>query len=463
MNILKSSFVGVTPRGKTNFIGAVRRYFDVINGKNLETTNDTYIEYYNTNIFPYINYGKALDDYDIEYVEDLLSLIQKKNDYKDSTMRGNIRHLLYDPCKYYFREFHPDNNVFEINPSDFTGRERDESIESAELRIIKSLIVEEEKKAYQILMEDPQTDNGEWVGLAIMFFTASRNNEACGFNYGDLLEMIDYSDAYYLQIVKSTEIKSNKLKAGGKTYNAFRRLPLVKVLSDFLLARMQFLQEQITFPYVVNGVEYKTIDELPITCRGNNYGVRCSADDLSVAGRTFLRDFVGMTKSRIASIQICILENRNSEYDLGEKDPTTYLLRRNMATHLYTLGFTTLESQYYMGHKMEESALKRSDFGDEVFLYKLWKKLQRHPLNTLESSNFVDLENTRSIENETEVSLKLEGAGILKIKSRENGENIFVHIDGRYNKVNILDNPNNEECREEINITKMQKKAYGSD
>lgn len=460
MNVLKSSYVGVTPRGNMNFIGAVRRYFDDINGKNLEKTNDTYIDYYNNNIFPFINYGKALDDYDIEYVEDLLNLIQDKNEYKESTMRGNIRHLLYDPCKYYFREFHPDNNIFEINPSDFTDRDKGESIQSAELRIIKSLTVGEEKRAFRILMENPKTCCGEWVGLAIMFFTASRNNEACGFNYGDLLEMIDYPGCYYLQIVKSTEIKSNKLKAGGKTYNAFRRLPLVNVFSEYLLERMKFIEEQIEFPYVVNGIEYTSIYDLPIACRGDNYGVRCSADDLSVAGRTFLRENVGMTKSRIASIQLCILEDRNSEYDLGEKDPTTYLLRRNMATHLYTLGFTTLESQYFMGHKMEGSALKRSDFGDEVFLYKLWKKLQKHPLNNRMDSKVVNLNKSVHIENESNISLKAQNPGILKVRSREYDDSIRLNIKGDYKQMDVLDDSYHGDCLEEINITKLQRKVY---
>lgn len=55
---------------------------------------------------------------------------------------------------------------------------------------------------------------------------------------------------------------------------------------------------------------------------------------------------------------VSISEDKDTEYDLGEKDVTTYLLRRNMATHLYTLGFTVLESQYFMGHKMEGTALK---------------------------------------------------------------------------------------------------------
>lgn len=455
MNILHPKYIQTTPKASLNFVGAVHRYFDAINSSNLEKTNDIYIEIYNNAIFPYINYGKALDDYDIEYVEDLIELIKQENDYKESTVRSTIRHLLYDPCKYYFREYHPNDNTFEINPSDFRGL-KDEDKESVELRIIKSLTASEELKAGKILFSDPK-QSGEMIGLAIMFFTASRNNETCGYNFGDLLELQSHPGCYYLQITKSTEIKSNRLKAGGKTYNAFRRLPLVETLSDFLFDRIQYLEHELSFPYEENGITYNSVYDLPIACRGHNYGERCSSDDLTRAGRTLLRESVGMTKSRIAGIQLCILEDRNSEYDLGEKDVTTYLLRRNMATHLYTLGFSTLESQYYMGHKMEGTALKRSDFGDETFLYKLWKMLQYHPLNSYES-----IENLRegSVHNTSKVIVQVEKDSIVKIENKEYGDVIQLNIRDNHDVIKILETSLYSENNEEVNVLNKLIKLY---
>jgi len=34
-----------------------------------------------------------------------------------------------------------------------------------------------------------------------------------------------------------------------------------------------------------------------------------------------------------------------------------------------------------MGHKIENSSIRRRDFCDEDFLYRLWEKIKMHPLN----------------------------------------------------------------------------------
>ena len=57
------------------------------------------------------------------------------------------------------------------------------------------------------------------------------------------------------------------------------------------------------------------------------------------------------------------------------------MLRRNFATHLYTLGFPIEWCQYYMGHLIEDDVLKRSDFNDDGFLYEMALLLDKHPLN----------------------------------------------------------------------------------
>lgn len=462
MAIFDPRFAMYTPDAKMNFIGAARKYFDEINKENLDKTNNIYIEYYNNNIFPYINLAKDIESYDLEYVEDLILLIQKKNEYSDSTVRSIIRHLMYDPCKYYFDEHYPGNNIFSVNPSDFKAEEGFEDDEDgAELRIVRSLTISEEKKAFKSLMVDPKNVTGEYLGLLIMFFTASRNNEACGFNYGDLIEMIDHKGCYYLQITKTTTIKSNDLKAGGKTYNAPRRLPLVSVLADYLLKRIDCLETIINFPYESNGVVYKSVYELPIACRGMNFGERANSDNLTVVGRDFLRNEIGMSKSRVAGLQRCILNDRDTEFDLGEKDVTTYLLRRNMATHLYTLGFSILESQYYMGHKMEGTALRRSDFGDEEFLFALWNKIQNHPLNKLAQNKPIDLKNGIVL-NEYHSQLNLsKGNYLIKIVGREQSDSVKIDVlNSTDAAIEIIDGVIFKNPEEEINILKLIKNEY---
>lgn len=463
MRVFDPKYPKYTPHQNLNFVGAVKRYFDFINQDNKESTNDAYMDFYNNNIFPYVNYGKPVESFDIDYVDDLIKKIQEKNEYRDSTIYSTIRHLMYDPCKCFFNEFYPENNPFEINPTDFRrGGDGSESQASAILSIVKSLTVEEEKKAFQILLADPRTDKGEYLGLAVMFFTACRNNEACGLNYGDILEMINYPNCFYIQITKSVEYRTNTLKSGGKTQNAFRRLPLVSVFKEYLDERIDFLTSKIQFPLEENGNVYQTVYDFPIVCRGNKYGTRCNSDDLTIAGRRFLRDEVGIKKSRIAGIMVSISEDKDTEYDLGEKDVTTYLLRRNMATHLYTLGLTVLESQYFMGHKMEGTALKRSDFGDETFLYEIWKKVQKHPLNQEQNHSYTCDKNL-ILKNQSNIKLSIDSKGtgdyFIQIDAKEMEDPIKVDFIGNFIETDVLEKQ--EEIKnEEVNIISLINKAY---
>lgn len=463
MRVFDPKYPKYTPHQKLNFVGAVQRYFDFINQDNKESTNDAYMDFYNNNIFPYVNYGKPVESFDIDYVDDLIRKIQEKNEYRDSTIYSTIRHLMYDPCKCFFNEFYPENNPFEINPTDFRrGGDGSESQESAILSIVKSLTVEEEKKAFQILLADPRTDKGEYLGLAVMFFTACRNNEACGLNYGDILEMINYPNCFYIQITKSVEYRTNTLKPGGKTQNAFRRLPLVFILKEFLDERIEYLTLNVKFPLEENGNVYQSVYDLPIVCRGNKYGTRCNSDDLTIAGRRFLRDEVGIKKSRIAGIMVSISEDKDTEYDLGEKDVTTYLLRRNMATHLYTLGFTVLESQYFMGHKMEGTALKRSDFGDETFMYEIWKKVQKHPLNQMEDI-VLNCKDTLIIKNESKTKIAIkpncDEAYLMKIESKEIKDSVLIELTNEFSELDIFEESRQHD-NEEVNITSLINHSY---
>lgn len=460
MKTLNPVYLPMTPQGAFNFVGAVNRYFNQINGSYTVETIEAYIDYYNKNIFPYIEYGKQVEEYTVEYVEDLISRIQEENEYQYSTIRSTIRHLIYDPCVCFFEEFYPEKSEFKLTPSDWHMKEGEKADESIQLRIIKSLSVKEEKRAFKVLFEDPETDTGEYIALATQLFTALRLNEVCGANYGDIIEMFDHKDCYYIQITKSTNIYENTLKAGGKTYNAYRRIPLVNVLKEFLLKRIDYLANKLTFPYTYDGIVYQTVYELPLACRGKEYGLRCSSHNLGDVGSEFLRKKVGLTKEEAAGVVFAYYQDRGSEYDLGEKSPTTYLLRRNLATHLYTLGFSIVESQYLMGHKMENTDLKRSDFGDEEFLYSLWKKLQLHPLNqikqkTITVDKHVELHNAYA----TELLLK-PGDYSISLLNKEYGDILQIET-----RKSVLDFEAEERRKsstgnKEINIVNEIRKAY---
>lgn len=67
--------------------------------------------------------------------------------------------------------------------------------------------------------------------------------------------------------------------------------------------------------------------------------------------------------------------------DIEEADVTTYLFRRNMATHLFNLDFTNAERQYFMGHKIEDPLIIRRDFNDEDTLYCVSKTIKTSLFN----------------------------------------------------------------------------------
>ena len=136
-----------------------------------------------------------------------------------------------------------------------------------------------------------------------------------------------------------------------------------------------------------------------------------------------------------------------------------------MATHLYSLGFSVLESQYYMGHEMEGTGLKRSDFGDEEFLYSLWQKLQKHPLNKVRKCiNRAETDSgLKKVSNQYYWNYEMKpGIYSLKITGNENHDPIKVDIQGLCSSISILESQTESRNGEEINVTKLIQAGYNA-
>lgn len=430
-----------TPDNKLNFIGAVVRYFDVLTNEFNDETKNTYIRDYNNRIFPIINPGKPIDEYDEIYINNLLETIKKANSYTDTTIVTRYHHLLVDPCEEYYKDLSHSSAYDPLWGAAFKFRmsSTDEDIDSALLRIPKSLTLQQEYAAANILL-DPTTEEGANVGLATMLCNGPRNNEAAGSNFGDISEMIAHPGRYTLRITRTSIRDSNERKAGGKTRNAPRRLALFKRYTDFIIARKEYILSKISFPYTdENKNTFYSIDELPIACRGNKYTIPCSASDLTRAGRAFLRDKLKLREQQISGISYMV---QNSEYDAFEKDPTTYLFRRNFATHLYILGFPTEWCQYYMGHLIENDILKRSDFNDEEFLYQMALLLEKHPLNQVLNSD-------------DEITIDITGPSryYISIENKELDDPISVLIKCPHASAEVMIGKSNRELPMEIDIT----------
>lgn len=133
---------------------------------------------------------------------------------------------------------------------------------------------------------------------------------------------------------------------------------------------------------------------------------------------------------------------QNSEYDAYEKDPTTYLLRRNFATHLYTLGFPIEWSQYYMGHLIENDILKRSDFNDEGFLYQMALLLEKHPLN-------------QTLNSDDEIAIDVTGPSryYISVENKELDDPISVSIKCPHASAEVMIGKSDRDLPMEIDIT----------
>ena len=368
-------FPAYTPMQKLNFIGAVKRYFDRFTENCSEETKNTYVRIYNNRIFPVIKPGLPVTSYDEPALDGLFDIIGRKYDVRETTITSTYHHLLTDPFDEYYKEvsdtcpgqanpFWGAGYRFLLKSSDDTG--------SPLIRIPKSLDEKQEKTATNLLLSDPYTDNGLRIGLALMLSCGVRNNEAAGFNFGDLINLTDHQDVYVLRVIRTSMINSSKRKAGGKTRNAARIIPLTKRFSDFLLARASYISSKLTFPFTdSDGTVYNSVTDLPIACRRDDYASPCSASDLTNEGRLFLKDDLKMREQDVAGISYMMRQDSETQ----EKDPTTYLFRRNFATHLYKLGFPMEWRQYVMGHMLEDEILKRWDFNDEEYLYKMAKLL----------------------------------------------------------------------------------------
>lgn len=452
-----------TPRGDMNFIGAAVAFFDEITRNCNQDTKETYIGDYNDRIFPLIDELLPISAYTEQTLEELYACLQREKNYSESTMLGRCHHLLYDPFEAYQRWFSP---VWYKR-----GRKsKRDAIAAGEqlLKTPKSLSVKQELLAAQILLENPKTRKGEYIGLSLMFLSALRNAEACGLNFGDALELREYPGCYYLQVYKTTIGNRNMLKGSGKTRNAPRNVPIPKVLYDFIKAREEVIVSSVAFPCTDRrGRVFRSVLELPIACRGEDYAERCGAADLTEAGRKLLRETLRISTEELELLEDYIEMAKDSSEDIDEHEPTAYLFRRNMATHLYQLGFTPLQIYAYMGHDLRDELIERSDFVDEEYLHEMCVLLEKHPLNRMENREVVNAGSAKSVSRKNTTSMELvfpAGSKVreyqVQIRNREYGDRVKVSIRGGAGAVVITSTNEPEPPRSEINITKATHRQY---
>lgn len=333
---------------------------------------------------------KVMDDYSKENFEDAIQAIiasgkkksgSSKEEYDEDTIR-TFRRLIRTVVTVAYNNEKCISNVF---ADDFDEKDKEKLLRDYRYHNMqpKSLSVEQEFSLAQYLMGDILT-HGQSVGLLLMFAAGTRCAEACGASFEDIISYEEFPGLHCLRVLQTTSINGNDLSIGGKSDNAYRYIPLpftiYNILQKILAIRTAALSAKIRLKDFDAG-------KLPIACKDQDYLRRCTSADLSRAGRNaFVK--IGMRNEFLAAINICLQQDQSSaeeltaeeEFALVEKEPTTYLLRRNFATHLHLLRLSDTEISYIIGHEIDDAKIKRGTMSNPDFLYKLKNKMDKRPI-----------------------------------------------------------------------------------
>ena len=374
--------------GKATFFGVLSEHWDYISRYwKAESTQKNYLKDYDRYIIPELD-SKPLESFFREDYDRVIDLVPKKKQEdglvcNEETIR-HIRHLIKKVLEAA--------DQFGICPDCLWGTNYeisetadDETLYKKELVLLrKSLTIEEEIHVARCLLED-HLQPAENFGLALMFCLGVRNNEACGADFGDIHPMESDPNIATLWVYKSTETGSNKQRYGGKTRNVSRIIPIPEKLKNLLDKRSVFLREIVrqSPEYLTGEQSEEELDSLlasmPIAGKGADYRTRCSARDLTKAGALLLKQ-AKVNQELLSLIDRDIRIPERTDEGIVEKDPTAYLLRRNLGTHLYLLGLDDNEIQYILGHDIEDENDSRSFFRNEEKLYPIAKKMQLRPI-----------------------------------------------------------------------------------
>lgn len=375
------------------FAGVLIEYWeDISKYWRAESTRSSYLKDYKKYILPHLN-ELPLKDCDRANFDLCLELLPKAKRKEGLTYNlSTERHIKWIIKKVLEvaekRGICPD--VLWGTDYSFSEGDTEEKLNAEELVTLrKSFKISEEVNISHMILEDPE-QSGEKIGLAQMFGLGLRNNEACGTKFGDIQAFRCDKSRYYMRVYSSTGYDSNEERFGGKTGNMGRFIPIPGALLSLLFRRREFLRRLIVSKKLsinderADGVLDEQaiesfIDTLPIACMRESYTTACSARVLTQSAKQLLKS-VNVEQQILSLIDREFRRQGRNEDGIKEKEPTAYLFRRNLGTHLYLLGLTDSEIQYIMGHDIEDDNEERSFFRNEEKLYPIALKMEKRPI-----------------------------------------------------------------------------------
>lgn len=390
--------------GKLTFVGAVQKCQKLLQKRWNRDTRKTYYRHYEERLFPLIPERplEELTEADFETVIETMNnqALERGRPYSESQIRHH-RHLLRVVTKAAEQEG--------ICPDILWGGrfQEDENPEhEAKIKVKpRSLSTREEHRISQLVLQDYQ-EEGELLGIAIMYCLGTRNQEACGLDW-EYFVFHPGDDMGFLRIVASTEKDSNLVKAGGKTYNAPRILPVTGLLLNLFIRRKQWLEKLCAEERIVNHVTGElitSIDHLPMVCKGVQYSLRSSSDDLTRRAKAVLKEI--HLDEEILEEANKLLEQRFA-LSYGERDATAYLFRRNFATHMAILGLDSETIHYLMGHAFDDEEITKARYTNDDILRQIGEQMRQRPIinPATEDMAKISISSNQSVSGKAQASL----------------------------------------------------------
>ena len=273
-------------------------------------------------------------------------------------------------------------------------------------------------------MIDNCCEHGELIAGLLMLCLGVRTSEATGFSYKHLVEVRPGYWALVRYEVSDKDARTTR--AGGKTNNAFRLLPLPKFLTEILLGRKR---------EGLGRFSPETVENLPLACKGTDVDCRCTQNEVNAKVKNLYR-LAGVTEDLMRTAY----QEMRADPDLAEDcegRATAYLCRHQFATAMVYCGLTPGEIYTVMGHAEEDESVHKSDFANPDAFCALADKMSRRPLVQLFDHHtacrtYSCEDQPISVRADGDVDLYFPSGGIFAISllGAEYGDNLRVETEG---------------------------------
>lgn len=413
---IEGLYPSYTMDGKITFSGAVIKYYDddppggrriSWNWNSPRTYKDNISDFKNV-VLKAVHFCVGDGSLDSFTDETFAGIEAQVLELKPKIKKDRLRHYLQLAAKTYLAAASGERGFNRRAYPEKLLDERDEAITTRKERLLirKSFGVDEEIKLLRwIASLDPETASGSDIGLMLMFLFGLRNGEACGLRFGDIHTLENGHEAFF--ITYSVKAGTNRIQLGGKTRNAFRAIPLYPFVKSFLRKRRAWARGELKKNKSEDGADADMEDadmRSMVNIRiasGRTITENLTAADLTNAGKRLFKDVLGIdsgTSRRLKALSDDF-KSKLQQAGIDEKDETTYLFRRNFATHLANLGLNSTQIQYLIGHDIEsEDGYQRNYFSTGDELDELCQIMDRHPFQfIMENIGFNDGKRRHSV------------------------------------------------------------------